>query len=618
MNRSFTLRTLALCLFTALLGFCYSITTQASSAAVRSLGSPNTSLTGARAIGSSALRFTNPLSLLVPGDYDIGDSFFGSSITRYITVAGGIRPYRLSSANLGGALASGSTLSLMSAGCLMGSVTRATLVTDLTFNVTATDSFELQAQDKTKPQTNSSPNSRFHLYLYAGGAQSFRFAVDRINDGFLGQSYAGKVEAIGGKGSTSYTIVPGSVTLNGAPFGTGNSLEAFGLTLAQDGTLFGRALKTGLVTFTAVAKDSLNRTATGRTGTAPNQVITFNIADTNVTSTDNTILNVNIKGSTNVLGKDSASFTCKINFNAATIGELGLANKRFTLLLGNNVFTGYISSTGKLINGNGGKLVFADGSSLNGVVDAVNGTIKGTVSKANLSRGLDAGNLVDHSTKRIPIGFFLCDFVIASDLVEFAVKHTGTKYSLSYTLGRVGSPVAGNFQIISLTSKDGVDIAGNPGSSWKVNFISLPRVGVDDNANFTNLADPGMEIRIGQNFSQFISRNDLIVDSKGTLVYQNKVSQVGIKSLKLKNGVFTGSLETFVITAAQTTIPPAGDPVANVNATFFNLALDILRNAPDVPFHGECSRSITKEFLSGGFNAQKKNKWIDKVQKRPH
>lgn len=609
-------RVVACTLIAGLAGFCYSIVSQADSgAATRDIGGSGAS---PRAVGSSALRFTNALSLTSPPDYDLGDGFYGSIMTRYITVTGGIRPYVYISPNISTVRGNFSSLDVMQSGCVMGTISPTTLIQDLVFTVIAADSTELQAKSKSQQQTNISPAGRFHLTLSSGGAQTFRFGTDRINDGLLGQSYAAKIEALGGKGSVEYSIVAGTVSLNGAPFGTGSSLEAFGFTLAQDGTLLGRALKAGTISFVARAKDSLGRTAKGRTVTTDDQLHSFTIADTQTTSTDSAVLSIKVKGNTAKLGGDSIAFACKFNFNNAGFGTINLANKRFTFILGANVYTGFLSATGKIINAGGGKLVFADGSYMSGQVDGASGVIKGTISKANLSARLDAVNLADRSLKRLPVGFFFCDFVISSNLVDFAAKHAGTKFSLDYVLGKTGTALGGNFQLLNLRAKDGFDIAGNPGTAWKVDFVAQPRTGVDDNAAFNNLADPAIGIRINQGFTQLIKRSEIGTDSKGSLVFKSTL-QTGVKSLKIKAGVFTGSIETFTISAAQTTIPQAIDKVADVDQTFFNLGIDVNRNAPDASWHGEGARSIIKELTTFDPAAPRAhNKWIDRVQKRPH
>lgn len=602
---------LKIALFSALLGFCYSITTQADSAAPRSIDAP----AAPRVVGSSSMRFTNARSLLFPADFDVGDSFYGSVITRYITVAGGVRPYSFTSVNLTALLGANSTLAVMASGCLMGSVTVNTFSTDIAFMVSATDSTELQARDKTLPLTNSTPASKFHLTLYAGGPQSFRFAVDRLNDGVLGQSYLAKIDAVGGKGGTTYSILPGTVTFNSAPFGTGSSLEAMGLTLANDGTLYGRALKAGLIGFTVRAKDGLNRIAKSRTvATVQDQAVNFNIEDTAVTSSDSTLLSVNIKGNTAKLNTDTIQFSAK--YNLGGMGQAGLNGSPFAFVLGGNTYAGFLDSTGKVGTALKRPLVLADGSTMTAVVDAINGTIKGKIVKSNLSSTIDAINIADRSTKRLAVGILLCNFVVAADVLDFSAKHANSKYSLSYSIGHLGTPLAGNFQMYNIRSKDGNDIAGNPGTAWTADLIMVPRNGIDDNAGFSNLA--GVQIRINRNFTQDLPVSAFQVDAKGNLVYANKTSQTGIKTFTIKNGVFAAHLETYPISAGLTTIPPASDATATVLTTFFNLAIDVNRVAPNPSFHGECSKVILKEFLNPDpkhphFN----NKWIDRAHKRP-
>jgi hypothetical protein len=209
----------------AMLGFTYALATSSRSTDAEAGVS-------SRVVGSGALRFMAPVILdqadPLPDTFDLGDACFGTAITRYITVAGGVRPYRMSAANLVPPLiAPNSTITLGVSGWLSGSIAVAT-VPPLNFSVTAVDA------TGTVPQ---SVTGNFQINVMICPPGTFRFAVDRINNAILGQHYVAKLETLGGNQPVRFSVLPGTLTVNGIAKGVVGGLEAIGLSLADDGPM---------------------------------------------------------------------------------------------------------------------------------------------------------------------------------------------------------------------------------------------------------------------------------------------------------------------------------------------------------------------------------------------
>ncbi len=579
---------------TAVFGFSYSIVTQAD-------GGKNTFRVEPRAVGSTTIRLLAPVYAPNPTDFDLGDALFGTVITRYVTATGGLRPYNFSAPTLAGLLGAASTLNITTAGCVMGSASFATVQTKLTFNVAVTGSTETDVNNTPVPTANPV----FHLTLFPTGAQLFRFAHDHLNNGVLGQAYIAKVDTIGGKGTVKYSIVPGTVTLNGAQVGTGNSLEdKLGLSMSIDGTVYGRPLQTGLVTFTAQATDSIKRIAKDRTNSVPNQVFAFNIEDTRITSTDATILSLTVKGDTSKLNADSLKFQTFMNLSGTN--TTNLKNQQFAFIFGGNTYVGFMDDSGVVGTQLGAPLVFPDGTVLKAKVDSVNGTITGSLTRANLTQGLDAVNIVNRTTKRVAVNVQIRNMIVASDTIDLETKHVGTKWSLQYNIGRIGQLLGGTFQIYDVRGSDAFDIAGNEGDAWITKFLIAPRTGIDDTAGFTDLNN--ITVRIGKNFSQTILAANLKTGASGSLNLATAGQGAALKSLQINPRKFTGMLTTNPLSINTTGLPQSTDTLLG-KTNFFNLAVDVNRNVGSASFNGEDAKAILKVPVS--------KKWVDRNTKKP-
>jgi hypothetical protein len=627
-------RMFALSMVMATLGFCYATAT--SNSAGRGLDGSAGASADSRAVGSSALRFTNALILdrTAPTTdiFDLGDACFGSFVTRYISAFGGVRPYKMSgTASLNTILAPGSSLSLGAAGCLMGSVANGTVFNGI---FSANPGFEIVATDSTGTVVQTA-RGQFFLNMVTCGFNTFQFAVDRINNGVLGQSYISKLETVGGNAPVVFSVLPNTLTVNGTAVGVAGGLEAIGLSLAEDGTIFGRPLVTGLVTFRARATDLLRRTARERPityvngiqvtkvpGTALDQVISFNIEENNVSATDMTMLSVAVKGDLGKANKDTIKFSGIVNLSGQ--GSAILNGSDFAFRIGGATYSGKFNVKGQIVNQRGGPLVFADGTTMKATVNARSGQVKGQINKANLSKLLAADTLTDRSTRRAGMSMVFCSFVAASDMLEFATRVKGNKYAMDYKIGKIGTCLAGGFQMVSVKGSDKLDIAGAEANIWTTKFFAIPRFGIDTNPGLDNINS--ITVRIGTRFTQVISSPFLLSSAKGAAkLAPQKTKGPIVQKLQLNPLKFTGSLTTTPLSRFATGISTAR-AAANAGAgnANFNLGFDVDRRPGSADFVGEYGKQLylpTRGATAAGGNPKvgatnRQNKWVDSVNLR--
>lgn len=585
-------RTLSLALVLAMAGFCYSFATSPSGAAQsRSVGGAEI-----RSVGSSALRFTNALSTdpAANNAFDLGDACFGSDITRYVTATGGVRPYKFTAVGLN--INPPSSLALSASGCLMGSISTGT--SPVSFQITATDN----------SLTPATVGGTFQINLFACDPRNaiFRFAVSNINNGILGISYISKLETLNGAAPVVFSVLPGTLAVNGVPKGVTGSLEAIGLSLAADGTITGRPTIAGLVTFTARATDRKKSFALDRGGTIFDQRISFNIEDNNLISTDYTLLSCSVKGDVGQVGKDSIKFSGVMNLRGQPLKTL--FNSPFIFQLGGATFSGRFNLKGQVVNSRGGPAIFADGSQMKATVNAQTGRVQGTITKATLGKLLDAVNIQNRSLKRYGAGSNICSLLLASNLLEFVTRKSGDKFMLDYNLGKLGSSIGGNFQVLTVKGQDANDVAGNPGDAWSVQFIAVPRFGIDTNPGLDAISSVGF--RIGANYNQRIDKRNLVSDKNGsTKLLSKNPAGTAIAKFSLDARKFLGVLQTSAISRVTTGIPQAKGAAA---ASTFNFGFDILRTENNAPFVGEGSKVI----VAGQHSALNNHQWVDQDNKR--
>lgn len=593
-DSSFLARTLALALILALAGFTYATSTE-------SRGLEASTGIGARAVGSSAIRFTNAFLLPggdaadpLPDTFDLGLACYGSQMTRYITMVGGIRPYVVTSTTINPILPAQSTLALRPSGLLSGIVLNGAPAA-FNFSATVTDTF---------CPTSIQQLGNFRLTLVTLAPGDFRFAVSRINNGSVGLHYIAKLDAIGGIQPVRFTILPNTLQVNGVFKGNTARLESLGLSLADDGTIFGRPLETGTVTFTARAEDAGGKQANDTTGTVRDQQVTFTISDNSVVQTDFASFNVTVKGETAKLGRDSVKFNGQ--FNVGNLKNLEVNGFLFAFRIGGATYEGRFDKTGKVVSVNTGRpLKFADGSTMKAKVDLNSGQISGQISKASLVRAVDAVNIENLSTKRIAMGITISDIAAVSDTLDFSTRRVGDKYQLDYKIGKVGQSLGGSCHILSVNGNDGSTTAGQDGTAWRVRFIAIPRFGLDAAAG-TDLISSA-SVKIGANFSQAIPGTSLLAKN-GKLTFSDKqASGEKLVSLSYDTVKFTGEAKSLPLTQSKTGIPvaksfpppppavpgglPGPDPRANDRN--FTFGFELARPAPNASFKGEGAKQVT-------------------------
>lgn len=597
-------RTLALGLILAVAGFCYATSTDVDSRSTDV--QPDT--VDSRRVGSSNLRFTNVL--LPNGNYDLGDACYGSAVNRYVTLAGGVRPYRMSSANLITALLLGnnttnSSLTLGGSGELLGTISQNVLPPPIVFTVSGFDS---------TGSMNQTVSANFQLNVMLCGAGQFHFAVDNVNNGQVGLNYIACAETMGGVGTVNVSVIPNTLTVNGVARGTTGGLETIGLSLARDGTIYGKPLESGLVSFKAHAVDSLNRVALDRTNTVPDQVIAFNIEPNQLASVDLTTTQISIKGDTGKNNKDSLKFKGFINLKGSPISSLRFTI--FTLRIGPVSYSGRFDVKGNVVNRLNKKITNADGSQFTARADAHKGTISGSITKATIVNVLNnAFPITDHGSAVFAGGMALSNNVVAADTVKFSTKKKGTKIGMDYQLGRLGQPLAGGFQILAVSGKDGKTISGTPGDSWNVKFMVVPRFGIDANAGLDALSS--ITVRIGTNFIQKITG---VKSSKNgsSGISGKQLIKSGVSKLAINGKNFLGSMQTYPLPTTQTFISLAtqvtapapsngGLPTSAFISSNFDLGLDLTRTGNNASFTGEYGKFIL------GVPNQKH--WLDSIGK---
>jgi hypothetical protein len=593
-------------LILAVAGFCYATSTTSATA-----GRSVDAAAAPRLVGSTNLRFTNPL-LPNSNVFDLGDATYGTVIQRYVTAAGGVRPYSFGSPDLLVNLANNSSLFLGRSGYLFGSINRNTLP-PLNFTVLLTDSTGSQTRIQQVV-------GNFKINVQLGGAGVFRFAVDNINNGQKGLSYVGALDTLGSVGTVAYSVLPNTLTVNGSPRGTDGALETIGLSLAADGTISGKPLEAGLVSFKARAVDSLKRIANDRTNSIQDQVVSFNIEDNALVSNDYTTLTCSVKGDLGAANKDTVKFSGFMNLGGSAAANLRFST--FVFRLGGISVTGRFDVTGKVVNLKQKKIVLPDGSIFTAKVDPHSGVLSGSLTKATVLKLLNGNSITDRGTARLGMLFVLSNNVLASDLVEFATRRAGNKISMDYKLGKSGRPLAGSFQILSVSGKDAATVSGTSGDIWTTKFMIIPRFGIDTNPGLDALSS--VTVRIGQNFVQKIPGTAFSSTRNGNITLLKPATKgEQVAKLTIDGRKFVGSLQTFPLGSTRTFISPAVDvkppapsgssaaiPLGNFVTTGFDLGIDLARTGNNASFTGEYGKLII------GLPGNKA--WVDRIDEASH
>ncbi|MGD0093885.1 MAG: hypothetical protein ABSE73_28585 [Planctomycetota bacterium] len=548
-------------------------------------------------MGSTTLRFTNPPVAVAPAEFDLGDAGFGSTVTRYITADGGLRPYRFTSdgpLGLPNVIAGyTTTLQMGLSGVLSGLLPAQLLGTNrvpLPFPstiVTGSQGFRFQVVVRDSKggigsAVGAATTGFFNLHLVDTLLEPFRFAMDSVPDAHLGAGYLANLDVVGGRGGLTFSVLSISNTVTGAPL----TVDNLGLYLSADGAISGRPLMAGVFALKVRCIDSRRLIAQSRNGLAQDQVFILAVRDQPVTSSDVATLKFMVHGDYSQAGHDGLQYTALVNMLGQSAASL--LNSDFSFRFGGLVVAGRLDNKGRFAG------FLPDGIAIAKVkVDTVNGLVNISIRNGSFSSVLNSATL-SGITLREPVEVTIGDIVAGSEVLDLTVQGYGTRYVLNYSFGSKGSNPAGIFQITRVLGRDGTSLSGLAGDSWLVNFLAAPRLAVKDPLGRRQGFDDftGATVRIGASFQQALVSAQLVSAASSLSFTGDSISYV--KSFKLNTTRFVGRLETRVLSA--TGLYGTGIPLASqapqFGPLFFPLGLDLARGPADAPFSGEHGRRI--------------------------
>jgi hypothetical protein len=529
----------------AMVGFSFALATSDS----RSLPSA----AGSRVVGSGVLRFTNGV---LGGDFDLGDVTQGSFTVRYARAAGGVRPYKFTSTvspTLKEVLTgSTSTLDLLQNGVLTGAGTNnggliagvAAANFPLRFNITVADG---------KGSNASSVTSRFRLSLESG--TTFKFAISDLGEAVQFVPFMDVVSTVNGNGAVTVTAT--NVAVNGTAVTGG--LEAIGLSLATDGTLFGQPLVAGVLTFTAVGKDAKGGTALSRDLSAANQVITLNLTGNITVDSDfvTTGLNLKIKNATGPKAKsgnnDSLKFKGQVNLNGKSAADLN--GKVIKLSIGGYT-TPNSTNTPATLDGKGNTVKapkLAKGTSAPKLKAKV--STKGQISVSVSGEDMSRVSAFTGASSNVAVGLMVGDAVASAQILKLTAKKGNSGTSAGYKLDAANTP-GGTFLLTSVKGKDDTKAAADA-DAWTAQFIATPPTGV----SFSGVNSA--TVSIGSNFTGVIA----VKESKSKVSQNEKkdaksanVTQIKLDGVKGKGSIKTGPLPKTATGISAASKAKATDP----------------------------------------------------------
>lgn len=500
-----------------------------------------------RSVGSN-LRISNPF--LLPGDdsnfpsggnvadpagFDLGDACIGSQVARYLSGLGGVQPYAFTSANAG-ALG----LALTPAGRVTG-VSQASVGSNTGFNAILTDS-----AGKTR-------SGFFRLNSQACPPGTFRFSIDRLPSGQAGHDYITNLETIGDPGLPPvFTVVANSLTLDGIAQ-TGATLETFGLTLFSDGTLAGRPLVAGTLTFTARATRGA-QLATNRAGTTADQPLSISVGAETIVQSVLATTSASIKGVLNATFRNHAGFQFIVNTEGRSNSDF--ANTKFVFRLGNATYTTTLDAAGQARSG-----------SLRVKLDSSRGKLKVDLYDQDFGAGFGLFGVPGRANITGVVEIEMGSTFLGTEPISFDTRVNRGRYDMHNRLGHERQ-LSGLFQIVALKAKDSFG-----GTAFKVDFLLSHIRG----NTFLEFGDArSATVRIGPSFSQDFS----LFRNHGFAPISKSVA------LKIDTKHKKGSLVTRSLKQSDTGIPPGSSGQAQT----FLFGLDVHTTTLD--FSGEASRRI--------------------------
>ena len=621
----------------AVCGFSYSLATtnppgSASQASPRSVKN--------REVGEG-LRFTNPFLLVgstTPGSsdpvffpqggetasdpqgFDLGDAALGTPIVRYINGAGGFLPYEFNArpvvapAPIGSGVVDGATGIYIPPQRLPFGKLSTFLPTGLgnvvRFDVTLSDLIS-------EPRIG-----RFKLNIVNLATTPFKFAQDRLPNAQKGQSYFTNIQTVAAPGNVRFEAVENSIVVNNVTY---RRLEDAGLTLAPDGTLFGRPAKPFDIQFraTAIATNDIRYPAIGpiaasRDGTDPGgQTFILKVETPKPVSTELAASQCMARGVIRdtpptpeqaLRIKDSFTYTGYLDSKGETAASLaGNVSQPFVLRIGGGVYSGNFSDKGKIkiaLDEFGNPVSPTSSTPAPGSLDvsfsAKTGRITAKLKNVDLTSALGRrifGNSSGEISNSKTVQPLIISFEIGSfrtcEVLQVETNVRNGRYSMQYRLGSRGYSRGGVFQILTTT---GIDNRDETSSRWLIRFLGVPAQ--DEPQAAPNEARPTATtvlsgtskatIRIGDSFSQ-----DCTVALKQVrLEFKATHTDAGIFQLLLDPKKFVHRLETNFIASSDTGVPAA---ITTKDATIFRLGMDLTTSATTGGFTGETGRVIVPD-----------------------
>lgn len=543
----------------AMVGFSYAVATSQS----LSLSADGV---GARGVGTSiALDFTNPFVAGAGSDRDLGDAAVGSSIVRYVRAKGGIPPYEFTSTGsptLKSVIASNATLDLALSGKLAGSLgSTAISASPLRFRVHVKDS----------AGTNGNVDTEiFRITLDSSGV--FKFAISSLSEAVQLRPYVDTLSVI--NGNAPYTFTASGVTQVGNAQAT--TLENIGLSLSRDdGTVYGKVVRTGTITFTAKCIDAKGNSARSRDLSQIGQTITIAVLANTIITSDVVTTQMTIKLNTKKADSDAVSYK----------GIVNVGNKAISSFNGDTVeirVGGFITPAVALTD----KGSFATDKTIK------TNTFKGKLSTKGLSAGFAKGDVqtdlgaITGSTVRLAVFVKIGDQIASAEILEFTVKSGGSGQTLTYKLG--SGALGGNFLITAVKGSDDKSAAS---TKFAVQFLANPATGVQGSGTQDSTFEgaDAADVSIGSNYANSIEVVESKLKVKSTEKRSSKdpvVTKLALDGLKGKGSVTTGPL-----LASSTGIQKAGD-LGDGNSTNFPLNVTVRNVTNVIIFSGEGSATI--------------------------
>ncbi len=605
------LKTFALAIFLAVLGFSYALATHSDSSgdASRALQPRQVA---PRKVGTP-LRFTNPFlpggvdpaypkpdggnTSSDPQGFDLGDAIVGSVVTRYLIAAGGGPPYTFETKPNFDFIATNPPVPKL---FLNGKIKDA-FIFGTAFNSSAR--FDAVVTDFVGTQRTGT----FRINLFqSASAPAFRFAQDTLPLAQLGNPYFTNIETISPPaGQVIYSVNTGTVRLNGSPTlnaSGGTNLEDIGLTLTPDGLLFGRpsfipataannVVTINTISFIVHATTDKVNSALSRNNSGPDQLFTLTVENNDQATSEVLAINCTLKADSATVNKDSLVYFGAFDPKGLTLDSL--AGSPFILRIGDKPYSGNFDAKGRIKSSGSGKT-----NALNVTVSPKNSTIQIKLSGASLASAIkSAGSSVPIVLNMEFKHYRTSDAILMSD------RTAKTKHSLTYVLsGSRGKSMAGGLQILNANGQDKKFFDGTPGdpgvdgTAWFVRWIGVPRFSIDAGAA---TALPRRDAAAGSMQTGTVDATIRIGDdslgpvtatiNSNRLRFKAKSTDPGIFELILDGQRFIHSVQTNPLSELDTAIPRAID---SKQRTIFKFGMDV------TGFSGETGRVIApNQFL---------------------